>query len=188
MDPILIASALAEFVPAIAGWIGGKGAQDVAQKVVDVAQQVTGASAPDAALAAIKSDPNLALQFQSKVLEQQEALAKIANDAEKQELDAMNVQTGQVADVMKEELKNRVFSWRDYWGYVSGTAFAFIVGVVGYLVFNAVYLNHYELLDKVPALIGAFSTLFGIAATVLGVQSSIQAHHTGMAERIKAGQ
>jgi hypothetical protein len=69
--------ALAQFAPMIAGWLGGSRAEDVATKVVGVAQAVTGQSAPDAALAALQADPNLALQFQKAVLEQQAQLAQI---------------------------------------------------------------------------------------------------------------
>jgi hypothetical protein len=77
MPLIPIAMALAQFAPMIAGWLGGSKAEDVASKVVGVAQAVTGQSAPDAALAAIQADPNLALQFQKAVLEQQVQLAQI---------------------------------------------------------------------------------------------------------------
>jgi biopolymer transport protein ExbB/TolQ len=55
------------------------------------------------------------------------------------------------------------------------------------MVGDAVYEHHYELLDKISPVVGAFSTLFGIAAVVLGVQSSIQTHHDGVAKRIAAG-
>ncbi|WP_260449335.1 hypothetical protein [Burkholderia seminalis] len=77
MPLIPIAMALAQFAPMIAGWLGGSKAEDVATKVVGVAQAVTGQSAPDAALAALQADPNLALQFQKAVLEQQSQLAQI---------------------------------------------------------------------------------------------------------------
>lgn len=77
MPLIPIAMALAQFAPMIAGWLGGSKAEDVATKVVGVAQAVTGQSAPDAALAALQADPNLALQFQKAVLEQQAQLAQI---------------------------------------------------------------------------------------------------------------
>lgn len=78
MPLIPIAMALANFAPMIAGWLGGSKAEDVASKVVGIAQTVTGQSAPDAALAALQADPNLAFQFQKAVLEQQVQLQQIA--------------------------------------------------------------------------------------------------------------
>lgn len=78
MPLIPIAMALAQFAPMIAGWLGGSKAEDVASKVVGIAQTVTGQSAPDAALAALQADPNLSLQFQKAVLDQQAQLAQTA--------------------------------------------------------------------------------------------------------------
>ncbi|HEF4751909.1 hypothetical protein KTF24_13790 [Burkholderia multivorans] len=81
--PLLpIALALTQFAPMIAGWLGGPKAEDVATKVVNVAQSITGQSAPDAALAAIQADPNLAMQFQKAVLDQQVQLAQAAGALE----------------------------------------------------------------------------------------------------------
>ncbi|MCO8579940.1 hypothetical protein KGP87_26865 [Burkholderia multivorans] len=82
MPLIPIAMALAQFAPMIAGWLGGSKAEDVATKVLNVAQSITGQSAPDAALAAIQADPNLAMQFQKAVLDQQVQLAQAAGALE----------------------------------------------------------------------------------------------------------
>lgn len=83
---IPIAMALAQFAPMIAGWLGGSKAEDVASKVVGIAQTVTGQSAPDAALAAVQADPSLALQFQKAVLDQQAQLAQINAQAQQAQL------------------------------------------------------------------------------------------------------
>lgn len=86
MPLIPIAMALAQFAPMIAGWLGGSKAEDIAGKVVGVAQAVTGQSAPDAALAALQADPNLAMQFQKAVLDQQSHLAEVAADVQKAQM------------------------------------------------------------------------------------------------------
>ncbi|HDR8859871.1 TPA: hypothetical protein QDA74_001643 [Burkholderia territorii] len=81
-----IALALAELAgnlaPTIAGWRGGPKAQDVATKVVDVAKTVTGQPTGDAALAAIQADPQLAMQFQKAVMDQQVQLAQLSGQLE----------------------------------------------------------------------------------------------------------
>lgn len=112
MPLIPIALALAQFAPMIAGWLGGSKAENVAQKVVGVAQAVTGQSAPDAALAAIQSDPALAMQFQKAVLDQQVELAKIAADVTKNELSA-DVQHDQIDAADRDSARKREIAVKD---------------------------------------------------------------------------
>ncbi|TNC80680.1 MAG: hypothetical protein C9356_12330 [Oleiphilus sp.] len=69
MSAIAIASALIKFAPKIAGWIGGDKAEDVAEKVVDIAKDVTGKPGATDALEAIKTNPNTALEFQKAVMD-----------------------------------------------------------------------------------------------------------------------
>jgi len=87
---IAIALTLAQMAgalaPTIAGWLGGPKAADVATKVVDVAKAVTGQPTADASLAAIQADPNLALQFQKALLDQQTQLAQIAAQREQAQM------------------------------------------------------------------------------------------------------
>ncbi|MBR7999256.1 3TM-type holin [Burkholderia vietnamiensis] len=120
MPLIPIAMALAQFAPMIAGWLGGSKAEDVATKVVGVAQAVTGQSAPDAALAALQADPNLAMQFQKAVLEQQAQLAQIAADVTKAELAADAANTLAINQTMQVEAKADhwpTYSWRPFVGF-----------------------------------------------------------------------
>src|ERR1700732_4908539 len=81
MDPITIAMGLSQFVPQIVKWIAGPKAGTVAQKVVDVAQAVTGQATGDAALKALQADPNLVLQYRKAVLDQETALDQLAVQA-----------------------------------------------------------------------------------------------------------
>lgn len=69
MAPIIpiamaLAPAIASLIPSLAGALGGDRAEDVAQRVVDVAQRVTGLSEPTpAAVTAALSDPANGLEF-----------------------------------------------------------------------------------------------------------------------------
>jgi len=68
MDPISIALGLSQFAPAIIRWVSGNDkAGDAAQKVVDVAAQITG-KAPDQVINALKADPSLVLEFRKAVM------------------------------------------------------------------------------------------------------------------------
>jgi hypothetical protein len=112
--------ALAQFAPMIAGWLGGAKAEDVAGKVVGIAQAVTGQSAPDAALAAIQADPALSLQFQKAVLDQQAQLAQIAADVEKAQLAADQANTAVVNQTLQVEAKADhwpTYAWRPCFGF-----------------------------------------------------------------------
>lgn len=76
MDPITLAMGLAQFAPGIVRLLSGSSkAGEVAQKVVDVAEAVTGHTGP-AAIEALKADPALVIQFR-------QAMAEIDADLEK---------------------------------------------------------------------------------------------------------
>jgi len=77
MDPITVAMALAQFAPWLTKLLTGSDkAAEVAGKVVTVAQAVTGAPTPSAALAAIQADPSKVLEFQQAIAAQQIDLEK----------------------------------------------------------------------------------------------------------------
>ncbi|NYS10347.1 putative spanin [Xanthomonas phage PBR31] len=125
MPLIPIAMALAQFAPMIAGWLGGSKAEEVAGRVVGIAQQVTGQSSPDASVAALAADPNLAFQFQKAVLDQQAHLAEIAADVTKAELAADTANTAAVNQTMQAEAKADhwpTYSWRPFVGFCFGFA------------------------------------------------------------------
>lgn len=69
MDPITIALGLAQFAPSILRYFGvGEKPVAVAEKVVDLAKMVTGTQTPEAALAAMRENAQLAQQFNLAVL------------------------------------------------------------------------------------------------------------------------
>jgi len=77
MDPITVAMALAQFVPYITKlFTGSDKAAEVAKKVVDVAEAVTGTTVPEDALRAIQANPDKVLEFQQAMAAQQVDLEK----------------------------------------------------------------------------------------------------------------
>jgi hypothetical protein len=165
MDPITLAIGLAKFVPEVVKWIGGDKAGAVAQKVVDVAQQVTGAPTGDAALKAIDADPNLALQFRKAILDQSVALNQLA--------------TQNAADVNKTmQTEGAANHWPTYsWRPAIGFAVAFVLfacaGVI-VIAYGGVILARRDAapLAYIPAMLGAVAALLGAGAMpVLGIAS-----------------
>ncbi|MDN7814678.1 3TM-type holin [Burkholderia vietnamiensis] len=175
MPLIPIAMALAQFAPVIAGWLGGSKAEDVATKVVGIAQAVTGQSAPDAALAALQADPNLALQFQKAVLEQQAQLAQIAADVTKAELAADTANASAVNQTMQIEARSDhwpTYSWRPFVGFCFGVL-ALISGLTVACAYLGVMFLHADpkVLTDIPGMLGAEAAVMATMAPVLGIAS-----------------
>lgn len=77
MPLIPIAMALGQFAPWIVKMLTGSDkAEDIAEHVVGIAQTITGEVSPDAALAAIKADPNKVLEFQQAINAQKADIEK----------------------------------------------------------------------------------------------------------------
>ncbi|AOJ99941.1 hypothetical protein WK23_15605 [Burkholderia vietnamiensis] len=167
--------ALAQFAPMIAGWLGGSKAEDVATKVVGVAQAVTGQSAPDAALAALQADPNLALQFQKAVLDQQAQLAQISADVTKAELAADAANAAAVNQTMQIEARSDhwpTYSWRPFVGFCFGVL-ALISGMTVACAYLGVMFLHADpkVLTDIPGMLGAEAAVMATMAPVLGIAS-----------------
>lgn len=73
------------------------------------------------------------------------------------------------------------YSWRPYWGFISGTAFLFVVILCCMLGWEAVIEKQAEALRMIPDLVTAFSMLFAIPGAILGVT----AWHRGAMQRRK---
>lgn len=99
MPLIPIAMALGQFVPGIIKLLTGSDkAEDVAAHVVGIAQTITGEVSPEAALAALKADPNKVLEFQQEMGRQQVELDKayLADVANARARDMAYVSAGRV--------------------------------------------------------------------------------------------
>lgn len=103
MDPLTIVAALSKLVPEVLHLFGHDTAANTASKVVQIAQQVTGAASPDGALQAIEADPAKALEFRKAVLDHETQLAQIAAQKEKDEaaadIEATRALTERIADL-----------------------------------------------------------------------------------------
>jgi hypothetical protein len=159
MDPISLALGLAQFVPGIIRWISGDDqskAAAVADQVVSVARTVTGAPSGDAALAAIKADPALALQLQQ---------AWMAHD-----LSLVQEETRQLAEInatMRAEAASGdayVRRWRPTFGYAVAATWVATMGAIAW----AIIMDPAQAPAIITALVNT-SPIWGIALAVLGV-------------------
>ena len=110
MDPITIAMGLAQFVPQIAKWLTGSNqVEQVAQKAITLAQQVTGQPTGDAALKAMQTDPALVLQYRQAVLAQELEFERLAVQ------NASDINASMRAEVYADHWPS--YSWRPAVGF-----------------------------------------------------------------------
>jgi ABC-type multidrug transport system fused ATPase/permease subunit len=165
MDPITIALGLAQFVPKIVQWIGGDKAGAVAQKVISVAQQVTGKPSGDQALDALKADPSLVLQFQQAMLAQETTFNQLAVQ------NAADVNKSLQVEAAAEHWPT--YSWRPAIGFATALTLT-LVAIVILIAYGGVILANKNpaALAYIPGMIGAVAALLGAGAMpVLGIAS-----------------
>lgn len=165
MDPITIAMGLSQFVPQLVKWISGSDkAEKVAQKAVDIAQQVTGTASGDAALKALQADPNLVLQYRQAVLAQELDFEKLAVQ------NASDINKTMQAEAAAEHWPT--YSWRPFIGFCFG-----LLAMVGGITAGAAYVGVMfvgvkpEVLSYLPAMLGAEAAVMATMAPILGVAS-----------------
>lgn len=171
MEPISIALALAQFVPGLTRLLMGDKAGEVADKVVDAANAVTGADNPDEALAQIKQYPELQLKLQQEM-----------NHIVLAELEAENKQLATINATMQVEYTSGdkfVRRWRPFFGYMTAITWAIQMSALSWVIVDQP--------EKAGAVITAASGLtgmWGIALAVLGVYINKRSHD----KQVAAGQ
>lgn len=171
--PIL--AALLPFIPQVAKWIGGSNAENVASKVVGIAQTVTGVSDPNSVIPALQQNPDLVLKLQQAVLDNQVEIEKIHAEEEQAELAADTADTAAVNTTMQVEAK--ADHWPTYsWRPAVGFAFAILALMAGLTVMGAyigVMFFHVEaaVLSNIPGMLGAVAVVMGTMAPVIGIAS-----------------
>lgn len=102
MDPITVALGLAQFAPQIVKWVTGSDkSAEVAGKVVEIAQSVTGAHTPAEALEALKQNAVAAAEFKKLV---------VATEAELDKAHLLDRQDARHRDI--EFVKAGRYNWR----------------------------------------------------------------------------
>lgn len=160
MDPITIALGLAaQYLPSAIRWLTGDDQSQVAavaDKVVGLAQAVTGTSDGAAAQAALKADPALALQLQQAWMSHELALLQ----EETKQLQSIN-----------ETIRNEVNS-QDPFARRMRPAFGYVVALtwgVQMLALSVLILwKTHEAADIIKAL-GSLEFMWAVALAVLGL-------------------
>lgn len=186
MIPPLV-MALASFAPQIVTLLGGPKAGEVADKVLDIAKAVTGTDTPDAAVAAIQRDPEMAYKFQAAIAEKEVELAKIDAEVSKAYFAAEGAAVGQVNETMRGEGASehwQQYSWRPSIGF-SVALLVLLIGLVVVVAFGGVILFQRDasVLAHIPTMIGAIAALLAVVTPILGIAS----WHRGKQKIVEAG-
>lgn len=170
MAPVLFA--LAQLAPAVMGlFTKNETAGKAAEAVSTVAKAITGKGSDDEALAALKADPKLLVEYQQAMNAQAVAMYQ----EETKRLESVNV------TIRAEAMSNDPFvrRWRPYYGYVVATTW----GLQMLAVSAAIVLYPKD----VPAIVAAMvslSVMWSIALGVLGVA----VHKRSNDKQVAAGQ
>lgn len=145
---IPIALALAQFAPSVMRYFGaGETSVAVAEKVVGMAQTVTGAKTPEAALQAMRENAELAQKF---------SLAVLAADTE--------LEKAYLAD--RQDARSRDIELRKLTGGSNSRADVMVAGAVIGLISCLLVLAFFK--DQVPGeVVGIVSTIAGIFGACL---------------------
>ena len=164
MALLTTALALAEFVPTIAKWFGDDDAEQTAEQVINIAKQTMGVNDADIAIAAIKKDPALQIQFQQAM--NPVIIARLENETKQQ---------AETNATIRAEL-NSNDKFKSYWRPALGWV---VVLNFGMLMFSIVFVILYgiikqpEVIDKfitaLSSLMGTMTVIWSMALAVLGI-------------------
>ena len=151
MPAPLVAGALAlaaEFAPSLIRLFAGDKAGDVAEKVATVAKAVTGEDETDKAAAVLRANPELLLQFKSRMADVEVELEK-AFLADRQDARAMSIERAKIgAESAKADARRKN---------------AMIIGdVVGLVVCLGVLVYVPDLPGEVRGIISTIAGFFGL--------------------------
>lgn len=141
---------------------------------------------PDAIFAELKNNPEALIKLKEIEATKEVELEKLYVTAEANRLAADTQRIQAVNFTMQAESKNEhwvQFSWRPFWGFVSGIAFLAVATLICYLAYLAIALRDHEAMRMIPDLIVSMAELFIVPGAILGVS----AWHRGKQKRVQAG-
>ncbi|MDT8383019.1 MAG: 3TM-type holin [Gammaproteobacteria bacterium] len=162
---------LAEYVPGLVRLLGGKKAADVADKALEVAQEITGIGDVNTAIDAIKKDPELRIKFQNAITPM--VVAELEADTKR--LESVNA-TMRAESQSGDKFTSR---WRPFFGYIVAITWGMQM-----LAISIVIVWHPKEAAGLIAAMASLSVIWGVALSVLG----ISVHKRSQDKAIAAGQ
>lgn len=160
-----IASKIVDAAPMLSTLIGGPAGAAAGTAIKLVANALGVQETPETVEAALQSNPDALLKIKELELAHKAEIRGLLIAAETARIQAVN-------KTMQEESKSEhwpQYSWRPYWGFISGTAFLVVCIFVCVLGYKTIVEKDATAFGQIPMIIGAFASLFAIPGTILGV-------------------
>jgi hypothetical protein len=175
MDPVSLVMGLACVVPSVLQWLGHGNAAASAGKIIDITRQVSGETQGEAAVAAVRQNPALALQLQQEINRYQEVLLQLKNEENINSLEAETETTTAVNRTMEAESQSErwpAYSWRPFIGFCFGITALFSAATVAVCYLGVMFFQaDGKVLGALPGLIGAEAGIMATMSPVLGIAS-----------------
>ncbi len=162
-----IAMGLAKVIPGIIGMFRGKDAEQTAEKVVNMAQSITGIQDPQQAIGELTNNPELLIRFKTKLLDHTLDMRQ----ADNKQLEIIN-QTIRAEQQSKDRFTRW---WRPTFGYCVAIAWLGMFLAVSTMAGIAVWRNPAEagtIIKSIGQMLSSTSMLWGVALAILGVSVS----------------
>lgn len=164
-----VAETVSQAAPLLGGLIGGPvgSAAGTAVKMVAGALGVEGEPTPDVIEMALQSDPAALAKIRELEITHKTELTRLMLTAETAQIEAVNA-------TMRAESQSEhwpQYTWRPFWGFISGAAFFVVCVFVCVLAYRAIIEQDAMAVGQIPVIIGAFTTLFAIPGAILGVSA-----------------
>jgi hypothetical protein len=172
---LALLTGIAHLIPGALSLLKGNRAGEFAQKAVDIAQAVSGATEPEDALSKIQNDPALFVEYQKAL--QPTIVAELA--AETAQLESIN-QTMR-AEYAQDDLYTK--RWRPTYGYCM--AITWTLQMLGFTIIAGWAVvkqptQSAQIIQAIASMIGASMVLWGVALSVLGIQVSKRSDEKAM--------
>ncbi len=153
------AIAIAKYAPDVLRWFGGDDEADIAEKVVGVAQKLTGTDNADVAADLVENDPELQVELAKAM----QPVIVAQYQEESRRLESINT-TMRIEIQSDDKFKSY---WRPFFGYVLALSWGCMMFAVTYLIFSEP-----EKADRVINSFASMGMMWSVALGVLGVQIS----------------
>ncbi len=156
MDPVSIILGLGQFVPGLLRWLNQDGAAEVAEKAVAVGRTLTGKESAEDVIAALKANPQLAVEFQ-----------RAGNDLVIAEMENETKRLQAVNETMRAEYSSGdPYVRRARPTFLYAMALTWTIQALG-LLLGAIAKP--ELAAEIIQAAADLTTMWGVALTVVGV-------------------
>lgn len=168
-----VTNAVKKYAPVLGAAIGGPVGGAVGGAISLIASAFgVGSDSPDEIYNAIQADPQAALKLKEIEAGNKIELQRIVMLREQNQLAADTQRILAINATMQAESKSEhwpQWGWRPYWGFISGTAFLAVCVLICSLAWKAVTNADSASVGMIPIIIGAFTALFAIPGSLLGI-------------------